>query len=123
MPATRTPLARLRTLCLALPEAHEKIAWGEPTWRVRDKLFAMFANNHHGDGRIALWCKAAPGAQEDLVAANPEHFFVPPYVGKAGWLGIRLDKGLAWGIVASLVRDGYLEIAPKKLRGMLVAKP
>jgi len=79
--------------------------------------------NHHGDGRIALWCKAAPGAQEDLVAANPKHFFVPPYVGKAGWLGIRLDKGLAWGIVASLVRDGYLEIAPKKLRGMLVAKP
>ena len=61
--------------------------------------------------------------QEDLVAANPEHFFVPPYVGKAGWLGIRLDKGLAWGIVASLVRDGYLEIAPKTLRAMLVAKP
>ena len=118
-----SPLTRVRKICLALPEAHEKIAWGEPTWRVRDKLFAMFANNHHGDGRIALWCKAAPGAQEDLVAANQKHFFVPPYVGKAGWLGIRLDKGLDWGIVAGLVRDGYLEIAPKRLRAMLVAKP
>jgi hypothetical protein len=91
----RSPLPRVRRICLALPEAHEKIAWGEPTFRVRDKLFAMFANNHHGDGRIALWCKAAPGAQEDLVAADPKHFFVPPYVGKAGWLGIRLDRGTA----------------------------
>ena len=117
-----TPLSRVRKICLALPEATEKVAWGEPTWRIRDKLFAMFANNHHGDGRIALWCKAAPGLQEDLVAANPKHFFVPPYVGKAGWIGIHLDKGLDWGIVAGLVKDGYLEIAPKKPRATLVPK-
>ena len=116
-------LRRVRRICTALPEVTEKLSHGEPTFFVRKKVFAMFANNHHGDGRVALWCKAAPGAQEDLVAANPKHFFVPPYVGKAGWLGIRLDKGLAWGIVASLVRDGYLEIAPKTLCGMLVAKP
>jgi predicted DNA-binding protein (MmcQ/YjbR family) len=113
------PLARVRKICLALPEAHEKIAWGEPTFRVRDKLFAMFADDHHGDGRIALWCKAPPGAQEDLVRADPERFFVPPYVGKAGWLGIRLDRGLDWGIVAGLVRDGYVEVAPKRLRAAL----
>jgi hypothetical protein len=118
-PPMRSPLPRVRKICLALPEAREKIAWGEPTFRVRDKLFAMFANNHHGDGRIALWCKAAPGAQEDLVAANPKHFFVPPYVGKAGWLGVRLDRGLDWGIVAGIVRDGYLEVAPKRLRAAL----
>jgi predicted DNA-binding protein (MmcQ/YjbR family) len=117
MPAS--PLVRVRKICLALPEAHEKIAWGESTFRVRDRMFVMFANNHHGDGRIAIWCKAAPGAQEDLVAANPKHFFVPPYVGKAGWLGVRLDKKLDWGIVAGLVRDGYLEVAPKRLRSGL----
>ena len=119
----RSPLPRVRRICLALPEATEKIAWGEPTWRVRDRLFAMYANNHHGDGRIALWCKAAPGAQEDLVAANPKHFFVPPYVGKAGWLGIRLDRGIDWGLVAGLVRDGYLEVAPRRLRAALSPSP
>src|SRR5262245_18726747 len=119
----KSPLPRVRKICLALPEATEKIAWGEPTWRVRDKLFVMFANNHHGDGRIAIWCKAAPGAQDDLVAANPKQFFVPPYVGKAGWIGIRLDQGPDWGIVAGLVKDGYLEVAPKRLRASLASKP
>ena len=109
-------LARVRKICLALPEAHEKLAWGAPTFRVRDKQFAMFLNNHHGDGRIALWCKAPPGAQEILVGADPERFFIPPYVGPKGWLGIHLDKDLDWGVVAGLVRDGYLEVAPKRLR-------
>jgi hypothetical protein len=113
------PLARVRKICLALPEAHEKVAWGAPTFRVRNKQFAMFLNNHHGDGRIALWCKAPPGAQEILVGADPDRFFVPPYVGPSGWLGIHLDKGLDWGVVAGLVRDGYLEVAPKRLRPAL----
>jgi hypothetical protein len=113
------PWERVRRICLALPEAREKIAWGEPTFRVRDKMFVMFANNHHGDGRIAIWCKAAPGAQEDLVRADPEHFFVPPYVGTAGWIGIHLDKGLDWGVLAGLVKDGYLEVAPKRLAATL----
>lgn len=109
-------LTRVRRICLALPEAHEKIAWGAPTFRVRDRQFAMCLDNHHGDGRIALWCKAPPGAQEALVGADPTRFFVPPYVGIHGWLGIHLDKGLDWGVIAGLVKDGYLEIAPKKLR-------
>lgn len=74
----------------------------------------MYSDNHHGDGRIALWCKAPSGAQEILVAADPRHFFVPPYVGTEGWLGIHLDQGLAWGIVAGLVKDGYLEAAARR---------
>jgi predicted DNA-binding protein (MmcQ/YjbR family) len=110
------PLARVRKICLALPEAHEKIAWGAPTFRVKNKQFAMYLDDHHGDGRLALWCKAAPGAQEELVGSDPKRFFVPPYVGKAGWVGIHLDKGLDWGVIAGLLREGYLEIAPKKLR-------
>ena len=74
----------------------------------------MYSENHHGDGRIALWCKAPPGAQEILVAADARHFFVPPYVGTEGWLGIHLDKGLDWGVVAGLVKDGYLEAAARR---------
>lgn len=107
-------LARVRKICLALPDAHEKIAWGAPTFRVRNKQFAMFVNNHHGDGRVAVWCKAPPGAQESLVGADPDHFFVPPYVGPQGWLGIHLDRGLDWGVIAGLLRDGYLEAAPTR---------
>ena len=112
-------LTRVRKICLTLPEAHEKIAWGAPTFRVRDRQFAMYLDNHHGDGRLALWCKAPPGAQESLVGADPKRFFVPPYVGTQGWLGIQLDKGLDWGVIEGLVRDGYLEIAPKRLRATL----
>jgi hypothetical protein len=118
-PSRAGALARVRRICLALPEAHEKIAWGAPTFRVRDRQFVMYLDNHHGDGRLALWIKAPPGAQEALVGADPERFFVPPYVGPAGWLGLRLDRGLDWGVVAGLVRDGYLEAAPKKLRALL----
>ncbi len=123
--ATKAPLrhaavlARVRRMCLALPEAHEKLAWGAPTFRVRDRQFAMYLDDHHGDGRLALWCKAPAGAQEALVGADPGRFFVPPYVGPRGWLGIRLDEGLDWGIVAGLVRDGYLEAAPKRLRSAI----
>jgi hypothetical protein len=112
-------LARVRRICLSLPEAFEKVAWGAPTFRVRDRQFAILLDNHHGDGRLALWCKAPPGAQEALVGADPERFFVPPYVGPQGWLGIRLDKGLDWGVIAGLVRDGYIEVAPKRLRAAL----
>jgi len=112
-------LTRVRKICLGLPEAYEKIAWSTPTFRVGKKQFAMFTDNHHGDGRTALWCKAAPGVQEELVGADPERFFRPPYVGPAGWIGIRLDRGLDWDVVAGLVREGYLEVAPKKLAATL----
>ena len=91
------PLAGVRAICLALPEAEEKEAWGMPTFRVRGKLFAHFADNHHGDGRVALWLKAAAGAQALLVEAGPERFFVPAYVGPRGWVGARVDGEVDWG--------------------------
>jgi hypothetical protein len=113
-------LKRVRKLCLALPETHEKIAWGAPTFRIRGgKIFVMFLNNHHNDGRRAIWCPAPPGAQKNWVATDPEHFFVPPYVGPYGWLGIRLDTGLPWEVIVELVREGYRLVAPERLAELL----
>ena len=110
-------LARLRKICLSLPDSEEKIAWGAPTFRVHGKLFAMFvANNHHGDGRIAVWCNAPEGAQADLVAADPKHFFVPPYVGVGGWVGVRLDTKLATGAIAALIEQAYRTTAEKRAK-------
>jgi hypothetical protein len=108
-------LARLRELCLALPETSEKEAWGTPTFRVRGKMFAMFSDDHHGDGRLAVWCKAPLGAQEALVEADPQHFFRPPYVGPSGWVGVHLDKGLAWDEIADILDEGWRTAAPKRL--------
>lgn len=108
-------LTRLREICLALPETTEKEAWGTPTFRVRGKMFAMFADDHHGDGRVAVWCKAPLGAQEALVEADPERFFRPPYVGPSGWIGVRLDRGVAWDEIADILDEGWRAAAPKKL--------
>ena len=110
-------LTRLRKLCLALPEAHEVEAWGEPTFRVRNKLFAMYASsgNHHGAGRPAVWFKASATNQALMVEAEPERFFVPPYVGPSGWVGVWLDGAVAWDDLAELLRDAYLLTAPKRL--------
>lgn len=103
---------RLRSICLALPEAIEKEAWGDPTFRVRDRIFAM---EKRGDGRVSVWCKAAPGSQAILVGAEPELFFVPPYVGAKGWIGMRLDAKPDWTEVAAIVQRSYRLIAPRKL--------
>jgi hypothetical protein len=110
-------LARLRKLCLALPEAHEAEAWGSPTFRVRNKMFAMYAaaNNHHGAGRPAVWCKATPDNQELMVGAEPTRYFVPAYVGPSGWVGVWLDGKCDWGELALLLREGYRLVAPKRL--------
>ena len=113
------PIQRLRAICLALPEAAEVEAWGEPTFRVRKKIFAMYSNNHHGDGIVAVWCKAPPGAQEVLIGADPTRFYKPPYVGPSGWIGIRLEGGVDWGMVASLVEDAYRMTTPKRLLALL----
>lgn len=114
---TPVPLARLRKLCLALPEAHEVEAWGEPTFRVRNKMFAMYAaaGNHHGAGRPAVWCKATPENQELMVRSAPARFFVPPYVGPSGWVGVWLDRGVHWAELAELLRDAWGLAAPKRL--------
>lgn len=118
------PLTRLRRLCLALPEAHEVEAWGEPTFRVKNKLFAMYASSdtHHGSGRPGVWCKAAPGNQSLMVRHAPGRFFVPPYVGPSGWVGIHLDGDVDWEELAGLLRDSYCLIAPKRL-ARLVPEP
>ncbi|MFI7702406.1 MmcQ/YjbR family DNA-binding protein [Nonomuraea sp. NPDC049480] len=108
-------LDRLRALCLALPETTERLSHGEPTWFVRDKkTFVMFADHHHDD-RLAFWCAAPPGAQEELVSEDPERFFRPPYVGHRGWLGVYLDVEVDWPEVAEIVADAYRQIAPKSL--------
>ena len=111
------PTDRLRAICLSLPEAAEREAWGDPTFRVRDKIFAMAKR---GDGRISVWCKAPPGSQLILVGAAAGRFFVPPYVGHKGWIGVRLDDGPDWGEVATLVRRSYRLIAPRRLAALLV---
>ena len=106
-PRSRAALTRVRRACLAFPEATEKEAWGAPTFRVRDRLFVMFVDDHHGDGRLAIWCNAPPGAQEALVTSDPRHFFVPPYVGAKGWIGVRLDGGLKPTVIAGRIREAY----------------
>jgi len=115
------PITRLRKLALALPEAHEVEAWGAPTFRVRNKLFAMFASadSHHGGGRPAVWVKAAPGNQDLMVRAFPHRFFVPPYVGPSGWVGVWLDEGAEWSELAELLRDAWRLTAPKRLHALL----
>jgi hypothetical protein len=110
------PATLLRAICLSLPEVSEKEAWGTPTFRVRGKMFAMYVDDHHGDGRRALWCKAPLGIQEMLVDADARRFFVPPYVGPKGWIGVRLDlAGTDWSEISDIVRDGYRAVAPARL--------
>jgi hypothetical protein len=113
-------LARLRKLCLALPETSERLSHGAPTFFVREKRsFVMVLTDHHGDGRFAIWCAAGEGVQRMLVEADPERFFVPPYVGHRGWLGYHLDRDLGsdtyWNELAGIVEDAYAEVAPAKL--------
>jgi len=113
----------VREACLWLPEAQEFLSHGSPNFRVRGKTFATYVVNHHGDGRVALWLNAPPGSQELHVRAEPEHFFVPPYVGPRGWLGVVLDGGIDWNRVAALVREGYEKVAPPQLRGGIGKTP
>lgn len=107
--AARDPLARLRRLCLKLPGAHEVIAWGEPTFRVRNRMFATYAaaGNHHGSGRPAVWVKSTLVTQDLLVRRHPERFFVPAYVGHQGWIGIQLDRSPDWEEIAEVLRDAH----------------
>jgi hypothetical protein len=109
-------LERIRTICLELPETSERLSHGAPTFFVRGKrAFLMVLTNHHGDGRFAIWCAAPEGIQQALVEADSERFFVPPYVGHRGWLGMRLDRGLDWDELAGIAEDAYAEVAPAKL--------
>jgi hypothetical protein len=110
-------LDRLRAICLAFPEVTERLSHGAPTWFVRDKkVFVTFwEHSHHGDEFPHLWCAAPPGAQQELIAAQPDQFFRPPYVGHRGWVGVRLDRGPDWAEIAEICADAYRTIAPATL--------
>ena len=124
MPATRKStrlrekhLERLRRLCLALPEVHEKEAWGDPTFRVRDKIFAM---HKEGDGRPSVWCKADPFERDGLVEQDPQSYYVPPYVGHKGWVGVRIDRpDVDWNEIERIVTQSYRMIVPKRVVAQL----
>lgn len=113
-------IARLRKICLALPEANERISHGEPTWfAAKGKAFAMLDNHHHGAPHLSVWLPMPPGAQALLVEADPERFFRPPYVGPSGWVGVVLDRRPDWKNVAALVRDAFVHVATRKLIAQL----
>lgn len=116
-PENEKTFAKLRKICLALPGAAESVNHMRPCFAVRDKTFAMFLDNHHGDGRVALWCKAPPGAQAMIVDGDPERYFVPPYVGKSGWIGARLDRAPDWKAIAAFVAESYAMTVPRPRRG------
>ena len=116
--ARSDPFKLLRKICLAFPEAEEKVFGGHttPTYRVRDKIFVMQSGD---DARAAFWCKAPPGAQRVLVGSDPDRFFAPPYVGPKGWIGMYLDAPIDWDLAAELIRDSYRMTAPKRLVALL----
>lgn len=109
---TADPFDALRTICLSLPEGVEQETWGSPTFRVRDRIFAIASRR---DGRPSVWCKAPPGSQEVLVGADPDRFFAPPYLGPKGWVAMWLDRDPDRDEVAALVRRSYRLVAPMRL--------
>lgn len=110
-------LDRVREICLALPEVTERPSHGAPTWFVRDqKTFVQaWIDGHHGNEFPHLWCAAPPGLQEELIEADPDAFFRPPYVGHRGWIGIRLDRDLPWDEIEDLCHEAFRTIAPPAL--------
>ncbi len=116
---SRNPLERLRKIISAWPETSEKLSHGAPTFWGGRKTFATLHDNHHGDGRLALWINCTVDGQEHFVAMDPETFFVPPYVGHRGWLGVRLDRGVDWELVSEILEDGYRMVAPKRAIALL----
>lgn len=115
-------LAKLREVCMSLPDATERMSHGAPCWFVgKGKQFVAYADHHHG-ARLAFWCAAPAGAQEALVSAEPERFFRPPYVGPRGWLGVYLDVPLDWDEIAGIVEEAYRTVAPPKAAAELDAR-
>jgi hypothetical protein len=111
---------RLRKLCLALPEAGERLSHGEPTWFAgKGKVFAMLDNHHHGSAHLSVWLPQPPEVQETLIEADPERFFRPPYVGPSGWVGVVLDTKPDWDMVQGLIREAFAFVATKKLLAQL----
>ncbi|HSQ30594.1 MAG TPA: MmcQ/YjbR family DNA-binding protein [Gemmatimonadaceae bacterium] len=118
---TRSAVDRLREICLALPSTSEVEAWGEPTFRVNGKIFAMHASasTHHGFGRPAVWILSVNIEQDLVIRARPDRYFKPPYVGPSGWIGAWLDKNPPWAEIEELLRDGWRRRAPKRVAALL----
>jgi hypothetical protein len=113
-------LKRVRAICTSFPEVSERLSHGSPSFFIRGKkTLCMFVDDHHGDGILGIWCPAFPGVQEEMVQAEPERFFRPPYVGPSGWLGVRLDRDVDWGEVHEILADSYRKVAPKTLVKLL----
>ena len=111
---------RLRKICLAFPEAGERLSHGEPTWFAgKGKVFAMLDNHHHGSAHLSVWLPQPMDAQETLIGADPDRFFRPPYVGPSGWVGVVLDTKPDWAMVQRLVHDAFVHVATKKLVALL----
>lgn len=111
---------RVRRAAMALPQATEQAEWGEPTWRVNRKVFAMHAGaaSRHTAGHQSLWCVAPLGVQEIMIRSEPEKFFRPPHVGSKGWFGVRLDA-VDDDELRQLLVQSYCEVAPKKLQALV----
>lgn len=117
-------LARIREICASFPEVSERLSHGSPAFFVRGKkTLCMFLDDHHGDGRLAIWCPAPPGVQEELVETEPDRFFRPPYVGPSGWVGVRLERDVDWDEIRLLLADSYRKVAPKRLVARLEDQP
>lgn len=113
---------RLRKICLAFPEAAERISHGEPTWFAgKGKVFAMLDNHHHDSPHLAVWLPQPSGAQQALIDADANRFFRPPYVGPSGWVGVVLDTKPDWAMVEALVRESFVHVATKKLVAQLTS--
>lgn len=110
---------RVRRICTALPEVTERLSHGAPAFFVGKQFLMLWADGHHEHRFPHLWCAAPPGAQEDLVRAHPDRLFVPPYVGGRGWIGVRLDGGVDWGMVEMLAEEAYRVVAPRRLSARL----
>jgi hypothetical protein len=112
-------LDKVRAACLALPETSERLSHGGPAFFIRNKkCFVMFLDDHHGDGRLAIWCAAPDGVQADLVETDPERFFRPAYVGHLGWLGVQLLE-IEDAELRAICRDAFCTVAPSSVLKML----
>lgn len=116
----KTQFERIRSACLSLPATSERLSHGAPAFFVQEKRsFVMYQNNHHGDGRLALWCAAPAGMQSLLLESSPDIYFRPPYVGHHGWIGVRLDRSPTWKQLLAVIGDAYLTKAPEKIKKTL----
>jgi len=114
------PVARLRAICMAMPEADERLSHDAPTWFAgKGKVFATLDDHHHGAPHLSVWVPAPPGAQEDLIESDPKRYFRPPYVGPSGWVGVVLNNRPNWSVVALLVEQAYRRVAHKRLVAQL----